>query len=119
MDLKLREMFDKVIKGSRDAKAGEKAHQDWEVKSECLGTSEQGVDGIRYPGQIRRAVGLELSGGRREAPQSSVLYRHQFDEEPPAHHRSRSREPELRRSVYSRKTFPHMRLESVPNKSCY
>lgn len=36
-----------------------------------------------------------------------------------ADHRSRSREPELRRSVRARKTFPRMRLEAVLNKSSY
>jgi len=105
--------------GSLCGKAGGKAHQDWEVKGEHGDTPEKGVVGIRDPGQVHRAAGLEVSGGRREAPESSVLYRHQFHEEPPAHHRSRSREPELRRSVCSRKTLPTMRLESVPNKSSY
>lgn len=53
MDPKLREMFDKVTKGSLCGKAGEKPHQDWEVKGEYVDTPKKGVVGIPYPGQVR------------------------------------------------------------------
>jgi len=37
MDPKLREMFDRVTKGSLSGNAGEKAKQDWKVKGEYRG----------------------------------------------------------------------------------
>jgi hypothetical protein len=48
-----REMFDKVTKGSLGGKAGDKPHQDWEVKGEYVDPPKKGVVGIPYPGQVR------------------------------------------------------------------
>jgi len=48
MDPKLREMFDKVTKGSLSGKAGEKPKQDWKVNGEYVDTPEKGVVGIPF-----------------------------------------------------------------------
>jgi len=48
MDPKLREMFDKVTKGSLSGKAGEAAHEDWKVNGQYVNTPEKGVVGIPF-----------------------------------------------------------------------
>jgi arylsulfatase A-like enzyme len=48
MDPKLREMFQKVTKGSLSGKAGEKAKEDWKVNGEYDNTPKKGVVGIPF-----------------------------------------------------------------------
>jgi hypothetical protein len=48
MDPKLREMFDKVTKGSLSGLAGQPAKQDWKVNGEYVDTLEKGVVGIPF-----------------------------------------------------------------------
>jgi arylsulfatase A-like enzyme len=48
MDPKLREMFEKVTKGSLSGKAGEAAHEDWKVNGQYVNTPEKGVVGIPF-----------------------------------------------------------------------
>ncbi|MEZ6069065.1 MAG: arylsulfatase [Pirellulales bacterium] len=48
MDPKLRDMFDKVTKGSLSGKAGEPAKQDWSVNGEYVDTPDKGVVGIPF-----------------------------------------------------------------------
>jgi arylsulfatase A-like enzyme len=48
MDPKLREMFNKVTKGSLSGKAGEPAHEDWKVNGEYVDTPDKGVVGIPF-----------------------------------------------------------------------
>jgi arylsulfatase A-like enzyme len=48
MSSELREMFNKVTKGSLSGKAGEKAHEDWKVNGEYVDTPEKGVVGIPF-----------------------------------------------------------------------
>jgi arylsulfatase A-like enzyme len=48
MDPKLREMFNKVTKGSLSGNAGEAAHEDWKVNGEYVDTPEKGVVGIPF-----------------------------------------------------------------------
>lgn len=44
----LREMFDKVTKGSLSGKAGEPAKQDWKVNGQYVDTPDKGVAGIPF-----------------------------------------------------------------------
>jgi arylsulfatase A-like enzyme len=48
MSPKLRDMFNKVTKGSLSGNAGEAAHQDWKVNGEYVDTPEKGVVGIPF-----------------------------------------------------------------------
>jgi len=48
MDPKLREMFQKVTKGSLSGNAGEKAREDWKVSGETVDTPDKGVVGIPF-----------------------------------------------------------------------
>lgn len=48
MDPKLREMFDKVTKGSISGDAGQPAKQDWKVNGQYVDTPDRGVVGIPY-----------------------------------------------------------------------
>jgi arylsulfatase A-like enzyme len=48
MDPKLREMFNKVTKGSLSGKAGEKAKEDFKVNGEYVNTPEKGIVGIPF-----------------------------------------------------------------------
>src|SRR5512147_180864 len=43
MDPNLREMFDKVTKGSLSGKAGEKVHEDFKINGQYVNTAEKGV----------------------------------------------------------------------------
>jgi len=60
MDPKLREMFDKVTKGSLSGNAGEQAHQDWKVNGEYVDTPEKGVVGIPFLDKYVEQAGLEF-----------------------------------------------------------
>ncbi len=60
MDPKLREMFDRVTKGSMSGNAGEKAHQDWKVNGEYVDTPDQGVVGIPYLDKYIEASGIKF-----------------------------------------------------------
>jgi arylsulfatase len=51
MDPKLREMFDKVTKGSLSGLAGQPAKQDWKVNGQYVDTPEKGVVGIPFVDQ--------------------------------------------------------------------
>lgn len=60
MDPKLREMFDKVTKGSMSGNAGEEAKEDWKVNGQYVDTPEQGVVGLPFlDGYIERS-GIEF-----------------------------------------------------------
>jgi arylsulfatase A-like enzyme len=48
MDPKLREMFDKVTKGSLSGKLGEKAHEDFKVNGQYVDTPDKGIVGIPF-----------------------------------------------------------------------
>lgn len=60
MDPELREMFDKVTKGSMSGKAGEPAKQDWKVNGQYVDTPEKGVVGIPFLDQYVEKSGLEF-----------------------------------------------------------
>jgi arylsulfatase A-like enzyme len=60
MSPELREMFDKVTKGSLSGKAGEKAHQDWKVNGEYVDTPEKGVVGIPFLDKYVEQSGLKF-----------------------------------------------------------
>jgi len=60
MDPKLREMFDKVTKGSLSGKAGEKPHEDWKVSGEYVDTPEKGVVGIPFLDKYVEQSGLKF-----------------------------------------------------------
>jgi arylsulfatase A-like enzyme len=60
MDPKLREMFDKVTKGSLSGKAGEKPHQDWKVNGEYVDTPEKGVVGIPFLDKYVEQSGIKF-----------------------------------------------------------
>jgi arylsulfatase len=48
MEPELRQMFDKVTKGSLSGKAGEPAKQDWKVNGQYVDTPDKGVVGIPF-----------------------------------------------------------------------
>jgi len=57
MDPKLREMFQKVTKGSLSAKAGEKAKEDFKINGQYVDTPEKGVVGIPFfDGYVEKAA---------------------------------------------------------------
>jgi arylsulfatase A-like enzyme len=60
MDPKLREMFDKVTKGSLSGKAGEKPKQDWKVSGEYVDTPDKGVVGIPYLDKYVEQSGIKF-----------------------------------------------------------
>jgi arylsulfatase A-like enzyme len=60
MDPKLREMFNRVTKGSLSGNAGEKAHQDWKVNGEYVDTPEKGVVGIPFLDKYVEESGLKF-----------------------------------------------------------
>ena len=60
MDPKLREMFDKVTKGSLSGEAGQKAKQDWKVNGEYVDTPEKGVVGIPFLDKYVEQAALEF-----------------------------------------------------------
>lgn len=57
MDPKLREMFQKVTKGSLSGKAGEKAKEDFKINGQYVDTPEKGVVGIPFfDGYVEKAA---------------------------------------------------------------
>ncbi len=60
MDPALREMFDKVTKGSLSGKAGEPAKQDWKVNGQYVDTPEKGVVGIPFLDKYIEQSGLKF-----------------------------------------------------------
>jgi len=60
MDPKLREMFDKVTKGSLSGKAGEKPKQDFKVNGQYVDTPEKGVVGIPFVDSYVEKAALEF-----------------------------------------------------------
>jgi len=60
MDPKLREMFDKVTKGSMSGKAGEPAKQDWKVNGQYVNTPDKGVVGIPFMDEYIVKSGLKF-----------------------------------------------------------
>ncbi len=60
MEPELREMFDKVTKGSLSGKAGEPAKQDWKVNGQYVDTPDQGVVGIPFMDKYVEQSGLKF-----------------------------------------------------------
>ena len=60
MDPKLREMFDKVTKGSLSGKAGEPAKQDWKVNGQYVDTPDKGVVGIPFMDKYVEQSGISF-----------------------------------------------------------
>ncbi len=60
MDPKLREMFDKVTKGSLSGNAGEPAKEDWKVNGQYVDTPDKGVVGIPFMDQYVEKSGIEF-----------------------------------------------------------
>jgi hypothetical protein len=60
MDPKLREMFDKITKGSMSGKAGQPAKQDWKVNGQYVDTPEKGVVGIPFMDKYVEASGIKF-----------------------------------------------------------
>jgi arylsulfatase A-like enzyme len=60
MDPKLREMFEKVTKGSLSGKAGEKAREDWKVNGQYVDTPDKGVVGIPFMDKYVEQSGLSF-----------------------------------------------------------
>ncbi len=59
MDPKLREMFQKVTKGSLSGKAGEQAKEDFKVNGEYVNTPEKGIVGIPFLDEYVEKASLE------------------------------------------------------------
>lgn len=68
MDPKLREMFDKVTKGSLSGKAGEPAKQDWKVNGQYVDTPEKGVVGIPFMDKYVEKSGIEFLKDAAKTP---------------------------------------------------
>jgi arylsulfatase A-like enzyme len=60
MDPKLREMFQKVTKGSLSGNAGEPAKEDWKVTGEYVDTPEKGVVGIPFLDKYVEQSGIKF-----------------------------------------------------------
>jgi arylsulfatase len=60
MDPKLREMFDRVTKGSLSGNAGQPAKQNWKVNGQYVDTPEQGVVGIPFMDKYIEQSGLKF-----------------------------------------------------------
>lgn len=60
MDPKLRDMFDKVTKGSLSGNAGESAKEDFKVNGQYVDTPEKGVVGIPYMDKYVEQSGLKF-----------------------------------------------------------
>jgi arylsulfatase A-like enzyme len=60
MSPQLREMFQKVTKGSLSGKAGEPAQEDWKVNGEYVDTPDKGVVGIPYLDAYVEKAALEF-----------------------------------------------------------
>jgi arylsulfatase A-like enzyme len=59
MDPKLREMFNRVTKGSLSGKAGEKAREDFKVNGEYVNTPEKGIVGIPFLDEYIEEAAIE------------------------------------------------------------
>ncbi|PQO27471.1 arylsulfatase [Blastopirellula marina] len=68
MDPKLREMFDKVTKGSLSGKAGEPAKEDWKVNGQYVDTPEKGVVGIPFMDKYVEQSGLKFLEQAAKSP---------------------------------------------------
>ncbi|WP_233216562.1 arylsulfatase [Blastopirellula marina] len=68
MDPKLREMFDKVTKGSLSGNAGEPAKQDWKVNGQYVDTPEKGVVGIPFLDKYVEQSGLKFLEDAAKTP---------------------------------------------------
>ena len=60
MDPKLRELFDKITKGSMSGNAGEPAHQDWKVNGQYVDTPEKGLVGIPFMDKYVEASAIKF-----------------------------------------------------------
>ncbi len=60
MDPKLREMFQKVTKGSMSGNAGEAPKEDWKVNGQYVDTPEKGVVGIPFMDKYVEQSGIEF-----------------------------------------------------------
>jgi arylsulfatase A-like enzyme len=60
MDPKLREMFNRVTKGSLSGNAGETPREDWKVNGEYVDTPEKGVVGIPFLDKYVEESGLKF-----------------------------------------------------------
>jgi arylsulfatase A-like enzyme len=60
MDPSLRQMFQRVTKGSLSGKAGEKAKEDWKVNGEYVNDPDQGVVGIPFLDAYIESAALEF-----------------------------------------------------------
>lgn len=60
MDPKLREMFERVTKGSMSGNAGQPAKQDWKVNGQYVDTPEKGVVGIPFMDKYVEQSGLKF-----------------------------------------------------------
>jgi len=60
MDPKLREMFNKVTKGSLSGKAGEPAKENWKVNGQYIDTPDKGVVGIPFMDKYVEESGLKF-----------------------------------------------------------
>jgi arylsulfatase A-like enzyme len=60
MDPKLREMFDRVTKGSLSGLAGQPAKQDWKVNGQYVDTPDKGVVGIPFLDKYIEASGIKF-----------------------------------------------------------
>lgn len=60
MDPELREMFDKVTKGSMSGNAGQPPHQDWKVNGQYVDTPEKGIVGIPFLDKYVEQSGLSF-----------------------------------------------------------
>ena len=68
MDPKLREMFQKVTKGSLSGKAGEEAKEDWKVSGEYVDTPEKGVVGIPFLDKYVEQSGIKFLEDAAKTP---------------------------------------------------
>lgn len=68
MDPKLREMFDKVTKGSMSGNAGQPAKQDWKVNGQYVDTPEKGVVGIPFMDKYVEQSALKFLGQAAKKP---------------------------------------------------
>ncbi len=68
MDPKLREMFEKVTKGSLSGKAGEEAKEDFKVNGEYVDTPEKGVVGIPFLDKYVEQSGLKFLEEAAKSP---------------------------------------------------
>ena len=71
MDPELREMFEKVTKGSLSGKAGEPAKEDFKVNGQYVDTPDKGVVGIPFLDNYVEKAGHRVPRGGRQASRTS------------------------------------------------